>query len=134
MAENFAADIPADLAEADQTLTRYGRWATTRGRSIPHTVDRMYIREADGRATYDDIQQRRAPVDPMMTTQDALNAQRALARVPDQERVVLAILYVPQRMPVAVQLRILRIPPALCRARHIHGLRMFRNILRVSGR
>ncbi len=37
------------------------------------------------------------------------------------------ILYVPQRTPVEVQLRLLRVPPRLCRERHQRGLQMFWN-------
>lgn len=129
--ESFAADIPDDLREADDVLTRYGRWATARSRnSAPATLDRMYIREADARESLEAYQRRRAyvPSDPPMETRDALVAQRALARVADQERIVLTVLYVPARLPINVQLRVLRIPPRLCRTRHVAGLRQFRNV------
>jgi hypothetical protein len=52
--------------------------------------------------------------------------------VPDQERVVLTILYVPQRMPLEQQLRLLRVPPRLCRERHQRGLQMFWTLWRLS--
>lgn len=66
-----------------------------------------------------------------MTLQDALICQRALARVPDRERVVLAVLYIPRRTPPEVQLRILRIPPQLSQQRHLLGLRIFNNMRRL---
>ena len=53
-------------------------------------------------------------------------------RVPDQERVVLTILYVPQRMPLEQQLRLLRVPPRLCRERHQRGLQMFWTLWRLT--
>jgi len=129
---DFAADIPADLREADDLLTRYGRWATTSGRgSKPATLDRMYIREADRKESLEAYQRRRAhvPGEPLMPTADALVVQRALAQVADHERIVLTVLYIPhRRLPVQVQLRLLRIPPKLCRTRHLAGLRQFRNL------
>jgi hypothetical protein len=35
--------------------------------------------------------------------------------------VVLTVLYVPQRMQVELQLRLLRVPPHLCRERQLRG-------------
>lgn len=130
--QSFAADIPRDLIDADQTLQNYGRWATTSGRGgiCAHTLERQYLREADKKESLEAYLRRRSfvPADPLMNTREALRAQRALARVPDRERIVLTILYVPQRLPIHAQLRILRIPPSLCRSRHIVGLRMFANL------
>ena len=59
---------------------------------------------------------------------DALAVQRALAKVPEVERVVLAVLYIPNRLPAVVRLAKMRVPPLLSRERHIRGLRMFYNI------
>lgn len=72
----------------------------------------MYIREADRKESLEAYQRRRAhvPGEPMLSSAEALVAQRSLARVADRERVVLTVLYVPKRLPVAAQLRILRIP------------------------
>jgi hypothetical protein len=64
---------------------------------------------------------------PGLTAQDALICQRALARVSDAERVVLAVLYVPRRITAEQQLRMLRIPPRISRDRHLCGLRQFAN-------
>lgn len=132
--ENFAADIPKELQAADVLLTRYGRWATTSGGSSCSILGRMYIREADRKESLEAYNRRRAhvPGQAMLTTQEALQAQRALAAVPDTERVVLSVLYVPRRLPVEAQLRLLRVPPRLCRERHLHGLRMFWNLHRIS--
>jgi len=55
-----------------------------------------------------------------------------MARVPDLERVVLTILYVPQRLPVEQQLRVLRVPPRLCWERHQRGLQMFWTLWRLT--
>src|SRR5574343_320673 len=129
--ENFAADIPPDLARADDLLARYGRWATSYGsRKSAPTLDRMFIREADRKESLEAYQRRRAhvPAEPLMSTDEALLAQRALARVADRERIVLTILYVPRRQPVHVQMRALRITPQLSQIRHRSGLRMFRHL------
>ena len=52
--------------------------------------------------------------------------------MPDVERAVLTVLYVPQRMPVEQQLRLLRVPPRLCRERHLRGLQMFSTLWRLT--
>lgn len=136
MSNDIAAEIPPALRQADETLAQYGRWATTHGGrgSRPATLDRCYIREADRRESLEAFQRRRehVPDDPLMPTPEALVAQRALARVPDVERIVLAILYIPGRLPPQAQLRILRIPPQLSRVRHLAGLRMFDNLCRIA--
>lgn len=126
--ENFAADIPPELAKADDLLTQYGRWATSYGaRKGAPTLDRMFIREADRKESLEAYQRRRAhvPGEALMPTPDAMNVQRALAKVPDQERIVLCMLYIPRRQPVHMQVAALRLTPSLCRIRHLSGLRMF---------
>lgn len=129
--ENFAADIPRDLVEADDLLTQYGRWATSYGaRKGAPTLDRMFIREADRKESLEAYNRRRAhvPAAQLMSTPEAMNVQRALAKVPDQERIVLTILYIPKRQPVHMQVAALRLTPSLCRIRHLSGLRMFRHL------
>ena len=129
--ENFAADIPPELVRADDLLTQYGRWATSYGaRNGAPTLDRMFIREADRKESLEAYQRRRAhvPGEALMPTPDAMNVQRAMARVPDQERIVLTILYIPKRQPVHMQVVALRLTPSLCRIRHLSGLRMFRHL------
>ncbi len=125
MKENFAADIPAHLREADELLTRYGRWACDRGR-------RRRCGSAEGRYRSPANDDDRQPREVLQPDLEALQCQRALARVPDLERVVLTILYVPQRLPVEQQLRLLRVPPRLCRERHLRGLTMFWNFFRPT--
>jgi hypothetical protein len=124
--ENIACDIPKSLLEADDILTRYGRWAITRGGRR-----RCGSAEAAYRPPQNDDD--RQPRELVMDMLDALAVQRALARVPDLQRVVLAILYVPRRVPAAVQLRLLHIPPRLSRDRHLTGLRMFWSLYRIAG-
>ena len=98
-------------------LTR-GCWACDRRhRRRCGSAERRYRAPAN-----DDDRQPRELLQPDF---EALQCQRALAWVPDLERVVLTVLYVPQRMPVELQLRLLRVPPRLCRERQLRGLRMF---------
>ena len=126
--QSYAADIPPDLAKADELLSRYGRWATSYGaRKGAPTLDRMYIREADRSESLEAWKRRRehVPAEPLMPTPDALLVQRALQRVADLERIVLTILYIPKRQSVHTQMEALRITPALARIRHLNGLRMF---------
>lgn len=126
---DLAAAIPPQLSEADDLLTRYGRWATS-GRS---GAARCGSAEGHYRAeSWQAVERRRAPLTIGMRLQEALTCQRALARVPEQERIVLTILYVPQRLPPEVQLRLLRIPPRLSQERHLRGLRMFDNLFAMA--
>jgi len=120
--ENFVRQIPPSLADADKTLHDYGRWAMWR-----HKYQRCGSAEGQYRTPPGDAD--REPREILMTTVDALRAQRALARVPMQEREVLVILYIPQRTKQETLLRRARIPPRLCQERHLAGLRMFSNIL-----
>lgn len=122
MKENFAADIPAHLREADELLTRYGRWACDR-------VRRRRCGSAEGRYRSPANDDDRQPREVLQSDFEALQCQRALARVPDCERAILVALYVKSRMPVELQLRLLRVPPRLCRERHLRGLRIFDNLI-----
>ena len=125
--QNIAADISPDLADADEALTLYGRWAADRdSKRRCGSAEGMY-RPTGWQA----VDARRTPKGLGLTLQDALLCQRALARVPDRERVVLAVLYVPRRLPAEAQLRLLRIPPLLSQQRHLVGLRMFDNLRRA---
>ena len=117
---NIAADIPPSLRDADELLHRYGRWAM-------HRHKKQHCGSAEGRYTIPPNDDDREPREVIMATHEAMVCQRALARVPDRERVVLAILYVPRRLPAEVQLRMLRIPPRLSQERHLLGLRVFGN-------
>lgn len=123
MKTNLSADIPSDLQDADQRLMRYGRWAMDRQRR-----HRCGSAEGRYRSNQDDLD--RQPTEVLLHIDEALACQRALARVPEMERKVLIILYVPQRMSVEMQLRLAHIPARLCQERHLRGLRMFDNLLR----
>lgn len=123
MKSNFTGDIPSDLSQADALLTQYGQWARDR-------FTRRRCGSAEGRYRSFQDDEDRVPKEALQHIDDALRCQRALARVPERERTVLAILYVPQRLPIEAQLRINRIPPRLCRERHLQGLRMFDNIFK----
>jgi len=123
MRQNLSADIPQNLQEADERLTRYGRWAMERDR-------RHRCGSAEGRYRSFQDDEDRAPKEVLQHIDEALACQRALAKVPELERAVLVILYVPKRLPIEAQLRLAQIPVRLCRERHLQGLRMFDNLLR----
>lgn len=124
---NIAADIPPSLRGADELLHRYGRWAMDRARKNKCGSLESNYAPTKGEA-FDD---RREPREELMHVDAAMVCQRALARVPDKERVVLAIIYVPRKLPPQAQLRMLRIPPRLSQERHLLGLKMFANLHRV---
>ena len=122
---DICASIPQDLKPADDLLHKYGRWCKDRARLHRcGSAERMY------RAPQDDIDREPRPV--LMHIDQAMACQRALYRVPEQERMVLTVLYVPRRIPVEVLLRRLRIPPRLSQERHLRGLRMFANRVGVG--
>jgi hypothetical protein len=121
MRQNLSAEIPLNLQEADERLTRYGRWAMERLR-------RHRCGSAEGRYRSFQDDEDRAPREELQHIDEALACQRALARVPELERRVLIILYIPNRLPIEAQLRIAQIPPRLCQERHLRGLVMFNNI------
>lgn len=130
--ENYSADIPQSLRDADEVLSLYGRWAMDK-------PVRRTCGSAEGRYVIppvDDDDQRRVPRQPGLNVEQRMAAQRALARVPDIYRVVLVALYVPQTVNgkvvhMKVVMRVLRIPERLMQERHIAGLRMFDNIYRI---
>lgn len=121
---NICADIPSDLRHADDLLHLYGRWAKDRLR-----LHRCGSAEREYRAPQDDKDREPKPV--LMHIDLAMACQRSLAKVPEQERIVLTLLYVPQRFPVELMLRRKRIPPRLVQERHILGLRMFANRMKA---
>lgn len=121
---DIAAEIPHGLRDADDLLYRYGRWAKDRIRLRScGSAERAY------RPPPNDLDREPKPV--LMHIDLAMACQRALARVPERERVVLTVLYVPRRIPAEVQLRLMRIPPRLSKERHILGLRMFDNRMKT---
>lgn len=125
--QQIYADLPRELHDADEVLQPYGQWAMDRG-------ERRRCGSAEGnyRAGGEGAREaRREPVIKTLTTEDALRCQSALRSVADAERIVLTVLYVPQRLPAEAQLRLLRIPPPLSRVRHLAGLRTFWNWYRL---
>ena len=123
MRQNLSAEIPQSLQAADERLTRYGRWAMERLR-------RQRCGSAEGKYRSFQDDEDRAPREVLLHIDEALACQRALAKVPELERRVLQILYVPTRLPIEAQLRLAHIPPRLCQERHLRGLRMFDNIFK----
>ncbi|RTL40550.1 MAG: hypothetical protein EKK53_15290 [Burkholderiales bacterium] len=125
--QQIYSDLPPELFDADDVMQLYGQWAMDRGEKR-----RCGSAEGNYRAGGEGAREaRREPVVRKLSTDDALRCQRALATVADAERVVLTILYVPQRLPAEAQLRLLRIPPQLSRVRHLAGLRTFWNWYRL---
>jgi hypothetical protein len=124
MKQDYTCEIPESLRTADELLTQYGFWARDRYRR-----HRCGSAEGKYRSFQDD--EDRSPPPLLLHIDMAMKCQRTLARVPERERTVLAILYVPQRLPIEAQLRIKLIPPRLCRERQLLGLRMFENIFRT---
>ena len=123
--QNLSAEIPLELREADDLLAKYGRWARDQ---------RRYERcgSAEGAYKAPPNEDDRQPRVVTLTLQQAIACQRSLARVPEAERIVLGVLYVPRKVPVEVQLRRLNVPPRLCRERHLAGLRMWWNRYRLG--
>lgn len=122
--QKITAEIPETLLYADELLKQYGRWARDRQR-----VNQCGSAEGRYKSPQDD--EDRVPKEVLQHIDEVLMCQRALSRVPEQERHVLNILYIPKRMPVEMQLRISRITPRICRERHLAGLRMFNNLIKV---
>jgi hypothetical protein len=123
--QSFAADIPPSLREADELLARFGRWAM-------HRHKKQRCASAEGMYPIPPNDDSRLPKEILLTDFDAMGVQRSLSKVPDVQRVVLEVLYVPRRWPVEAQMRRLRIPPRLSQDRHLVGLRMFDNIRRCA--
>lgn len=119
--QQITAEIPHDLKDADELLIRYGRSVMDRHR-------KQHCASAEGRYSIPPNDDDREPREVLLPAPDAALVQRALFKVPERERQVLQILYVPQRLPVEAQLRIKRIPAKLAADRHLDGLRMFRNL------
>lgn len=126
---DIAAPIPPSLREADRLLHEYGQWAKDRPRLYGcGSIERNYV-PTKGEA----FEIRREPRPVYLHIDVAMRCQRALTRVPEKERVVLTILYVPQRRPAIALMRMARIPPRLSQERHLDGLRMFNNIFGTIG-
>jgi hypothetical protein len=114
----IAADIPIELAEADELLRKYGR-------SVMDRYKKMHCASAEGRYSIPPNDDDREPREVLLPASDVSLVQRALASMPEIFRTVLQILYVPKRLPAEAQLRRLQIPPKLSAERHLEGLRLF---------
>lgn len=120
----IAADLPPELQEADEILARYGRWAMDRFR-------KQRCASAEGHYSIPPNDDDREPKEIQLQAADVVIVNRALLAVPDRERIVLHVLYIPKRLPPQAQLRTLRIPPRLAAARHMQGVRYFWNVYQV---
>jgi len=116
--ENLAADIPPELHAIDTLLERYGAWAVNKRRA-------HHCGSAEGRYRSDTGTPASDRAVRGLTRAEVLDAQRALAAVPDRLRTVLVLLYIPRRVPLPALLRQRGITPAACRERHVAGLREF---------
>ena len=114
----IAADIPNELAEADELLRKYGR-------SIMDRYKKHRCGSAEGDYNIPPNNDDRDPREVLLGVADLSAVQRALIAVPELFRQVLQILYVPKRLPAEAQLRRLQIPPQLSADRHLEGLKLF---------
>lgn len=121
----IAADVPRELADADELLHRYGR-------SVMDRYKKQHCASAEGRYSIPPNDDDRQPREVLLAATDLALVQKALNDVPDLLRVVLHILYVPKRLPAEAQLRRLQIPPQLCADRHLEGLRFFAGRHRIE--
>lgn len=120
---NLTSPIPEHLKYAEERLERYGRWA----------ADRPQIKtcgSAEGRykIPQDDLDRQpktSSPIDEMM------QCQRALAAVRKEERQVLAILYIPRKVPIEAQIRMFKLDKRMFPERHISGLKQFDILLKT---
>lgn len=120
----FASEIPAELTQADEALTRYGKWAQDRYR-----IKTCGSAEGKYRSPKDDLE--RAPRQ-SYPEDEIWAAQKALQSVSPDERTVLAILYIQTRIPQLAQLRIHKIPHRVAAERHLRGLRQFDLLFRAE--
>jgi hypothetical protein len=114
----IAADVPAELADADELLNKYGR-------SVMDRYKKQHCASAEGRYSIPPNDDDRAPREVLLGETDVVMVQRALITVPELFRTVLQILYVPHRYPAEARLRRLHIPPKLAAERHLEGLKLF---------
>jgi hypothetical protein len=118
--------IPSDLQEADLLLAKYGRWAMDR-------FKKQHCASAEHKyrppPSFDN---RDEPMEPLMADFSAMDVQRALQAVPLQYRRVLQAQYIPQRLPMEAQRRMLRLTRSTWDGSHLAGLRMFSNIWKAQ--
>lgn len=120
----YAAEIPEYLKDADEALTRYGRWVADRYR-----INTCGSAEGKYRSPQDDIDRLPRigyPEDEFWA------AHRALQGVTPDERQVLHILYIRKKIPQAAQLRIAKIQHRVSADRHLRGLMQFDLLFRAQ--
>lgn len=117
MKQQLYADLPADLAEADELLKRYGRWA--RGGAAP---GRCGSAERSYRAPQDD--EDRQPTEPTMPAADVERVRQALGTLPMMTLCIVQWLYV---RPASLQSNMRKhgIQPRHMRERHLEGVAVF---------
>ncbi len=117
--------IPSDLRDADLLLAKYGRWAMDRFR-------KQHCASAEHRYRPPvSLDNREEPREILIADFHAMDVQRALQAVPQQYRRVLQAQYIPGRLPVAAQRRMLRLTQKTWDGSHLAGLRMFWNVWRA---
>lgn len=113
------ADLPQELMEADDVLTRYGRWA--RGGYSP---GRCGSAEGMYRAPQDDEDRR--PQMPSMQKLEAEKVSEALQKLPLMTLLIIQWLYVDVG-GLQAKMRKYGIQPRHMRERHLEGVRIFWN-------
>jgi hypothetical protein len=115
--QQLYADLPAELAEADELLKRYGRWA--RGGYSPA---RCGSAEGNYRAPQDD--EDRQPREPEMPQTDVDRVRKSLGGLPMMTLAIVQWLYV-RPASVTFWARKNGIQPQHMRERHLEGVRLF---------
>lgn len=117
-------DIPADLCNADELLTKYGLWAQDRHQE-------QHCASAEHRYRAPDWE---PPPAPFIADFHAMDIHRTLQRVPITYRRVLQAIYIPKRLPPDAQRRKMRFTPSSWRELQLQGLRMFDNNWKLSSK
>lgn len=116
--QQLYADLPPDLAEADELLKRYGRWARggTNSAQGCGSAERAY------RPPQDD--EDRQPREPTMPTADVERVRKALGTLPTMTLCIVQWLYV---RPASMQANMRKhgIQPRHMRERHLEGVGQF---------
>lgn len=115
--EQFYAELPQELKEADDLLTSYGRWANRWGGG-----GRCGSAEGMYRAPQDD--EDRKPSEPVMPPLDAERCQKALSKLPMMTLLVIQWLYV-DTGGLQAKMRKHSIHPRHMRERHLEGVQLF---------
>ena len=115
--QQLYADLPTDLREADDILSRYGRWA--RGGYSP---GRCGSAEGAYRSPQDD--EDRKPREPVMPALEVERVKDALGRLPMMTLLVIQWLYIDTGQ-LHAKMRRHGIQPRHMRERHVEGVRLF---------